>query len=65
MSVTLASGIEAEDGSNTEKDQLYHNALKDSGDVSVEVAGSDQDGEDMARMGRKGELQVRLNCIGP
>jgi len=65
MSAIHASGRKVSDEASLELHQMYHDALKNSGDVSVEVAGGDQDGEDMARMGRTGELQVHLHRVFP
>ncbi|KAJ9653870.1 hypothetical protein H2201_009086, partial [Coniosporium apollinis] len=56
MSSAQASECSVNDD-NLELKQLYHDSIKQSGDVDVQVASDDPDQEDMLRMGKKSDLK--------
>ncbi|KAK5713377.1 hypothetical protein LTR17_017622 [Elasticomyces elasticus] len=57
MSSGQTSGRDGSDELDVEMKQMYHDTLKSGGHVDVQIGGDDQDREDMARMGRQGDLK--------
>ncbi|KAK3617139.1 hypothetical protein LTR56_025490 [Elasticomyces elasticus] len=57
MSSGHTPDCDGSDEMEVEMKQMYHDTLKSGGHVDIQIGGDDRDLEDMARMGRQGDLK--------